>query len=83
MRIKMLTTAASPDGVFLAGQVVDVTPKLAKAFVAGGYALAVESAAIEQPEKAVLAQAKPKKVKQNGAEARDSSDDGAGEPAGG
>lgn len=69
MRVKMLTTAAGPDGVFLAGQVVDVKDELGKAFVAGGYAEAVdklrpvESAAIEPPEKAVLQTAKRKAVK--------------------
>jgi len=69
MRVKMLTTAASPDGVFLAGQVVDVDEKLAKAFITGGYAEAVdkpktpETAAIEPPEKAVLPAAKRKAVK--------------------
>ncbi len=69
MRVRMLATAAGPGGVFLAGQVVDIDPKLAKAFIAGGYAEAVdkptapESAAIEAPEKAVLPAAKRKAVK--------------------
>lgn len=69
MHVKMLTTAAGPDGVFPAGQVADIDEKLAKAFVAGGYAEAVdkpktpESAAIEPPEKAVLPTAKRKAVK--------------------
>lgn len=69
MRVKMLATAAGPAGVFLAGQVVDVDEKLAKVFVAGGFAesvdkpMAPESAAIETPKKAVLSAAKRKKVK--------------------
>lgn len=68
MRVKMLTTAAGPEGVFPAGQVVDVDEKLAKAFIAGGYAEVVdkpivESAVIEPPEKAVLPAAKRKRVK--------------------
>lgn len=60
MRVKMLTTAAGPDGVFLAGQVVDVDDRLAKAFIAGGYAeyleepKQVESTTLEAPEKAVM-----------------------------
>ncbi len=72
MRVKMLATAAGPNGVFPAGQVVDVDEILAKAFIAGGYAESVdkatdkpgpESAAIEPPEKAVLPAPKRKKVK--------------------
>jgi hypothetical protein len=82
MRVKMITTAAGPDGVFLAGQVVDIEEKLAKAFIAGGYAKTVEkversvveSASIEAPEKAVLPNAKRKKVKQHGAGTGNSSD---------
>jgi len=64
----MLTTAAGPDGVFPAGAVVDVDERLAKAFITGGYADAVEepvveSAAIEPPEKAIIPIAKRKAVK--------------------
>jgi len=69
MRVKMLTTAANPDGVWPAGQVVDVPIGVGQALIDGGYAQVVdeakviESAAIEPPEKAVLPTAKRKKVK--------------------
>ena len=38
MKIKMLTTAAGPDGVWPAGSVQDVSAKVAKAMVDGGFA---------------------------------------------
>ena len=69
MRIKMLTTAAGPDGVYLAGQVVNVNDKLAEAFIAGGYAerletsKQVESATLETPKKAVMTEPKRRKAK--------------------
>jgi hypothetical protein len=69
MRIKMLTTAAGPDGVYLAGQVVNVYDKLAEAFIAGGYAKKIEehkqteTATLEAPKKAVMTEPKRRKAK--------------------
>jgi len=73
MKVKMLTTAAGPDGVWMAGQVIDLSDDIAKVFVEEGYAEVIqipkpkavpviETAAIEQPEKAVVSK-KPKKRK--------------------
>lgn len=44
-RIMMLTTAAGPDGVFMAGSVADVPDELAAAMIAAGSAEAVEATA--------------------------------------
>lgn len=73
MKVRMLTTAASPEGVWAAGQVVDLPEKMAKQLMAGGFAVAVaaeekqkqavETAALEQPEKAVKPKPGKKKVK--------------------
>lgn len=43
MRIRMLTTAAGPEGVRLVGQVVAVADDEANALIEGGYAEAVET----------------------------------------
>lgn len=48
MRIKMTTTAAGPEGVYAAGQVVVVSEELGKAFVNGGYAVE-EKAKVSAP----------------------------------
>ena len=75
MRVRMLTTAAGAMGVFQSGAVVDVPDLQGAAFVAGGYAVAldpkpgklpepgrgVEAAAFEPPEKAVRPPAKKKR----------------------
>ena len=42
MKIKMRTTASGPEGVLMAGKVVDVTQEVAKRYVEGGYAEWVE-----------------------------------------
>ncbi|MBT9176896.1 MAG: hypothetical protein DDT20_01221 [Firmicutes bacterium] len=66
MLIRMLTTAASPAGVYLAGAVVDLDDDAAQEFISGGYAQAVDSpiieaAAMELPEETtVLSEAKKK-----------------------
>ena len=38
MRIKMLTTAAGPDGVWPAGSIQDLAAPQAKALISGGFA---------------------------------------------
>ena len=67
MRVRMLTTAAGAMGVFQSGAVVEVPDLQGAAFVAGGYAVAldpkpgklpepgrgVEAAAFEPSEKAI------------------------------
>lgn len=50
----MKATAAGPEGVFTAGQVVEVNGDLGKAFVDGGYAA-------EEKAKVVASQPVPKK----------------------
>jgi hypothetical protein len=65
MRIRLRTTAAGPEGVYPAGQVVVVSNELGQAFVEGGYAEPVkaraETAAITPPEAAVKPPAKRRK----------------------
>ena len=72
MRVKMLVTITTRDGVFLAGRVVDVEERLAKIFVERGYAeivgeaVNIESTAIEPPERTVGPVARRRVVKQHG-----------------
>jgi hypothetical protein len=65
MRIRMITTAAGPEGVYQAGQVVVVSNEMGQAFVEGGYAEPVkaraETAAISPPESAVKPAAKKRR----------------------
>lgn len=68
MKVRMLTLAAGPAGVWPAGQVVDVDPLQAKALLAGGYAepaeplVSLERATAEPvAETAVVPQAKKRK----------------------
>lgn len=49
MRVRMLTTAAGPDGVLLAGSTVDLPDDQALSFLRGGYAEAVLTASAPQP----------------------------------
>ena len=56
MRVRMITTMAGPDVSALAGQEVELDNETAVPLIKGGYAQPVkapiETAAIEQPEKA-------------------------------
>ena len=63
MRVRMLTTAAGPGGVFIAGQVRDVDAEYGDELVAGGFAAvmeaeprpeAPETATAEPPENAMM-----------------------------
>lgn len=42
MRLRMVTLAAGPDGVYLPGSIVEVEDETAARMVAGGYALPVD-----------------------------------------
>jgi hypothetical protein len=57
MKVRMLSTAAGVDGCLMAGQVVDVDPETAVAWLNGGYAEPVaqpaERATIVPEEKAI------------------------------
>lgn len=57
MRVRMMSTAAGADGLFVAGQEVDVDDQTAIAWLNGGYAESVarqvEQAVVEPKEKAV------------------------------
>lgn len=56
MRVRMLTTAAGPQGVYRIGETWTVDPDTASQLIAGGYAVAVDSAAAPAAvETAVLA----------------------------
>jgi hypothetical protein len=51
MKIKMKTTSAGPDGIRMAGQIVDTDLKEAKELIDGGYAEAVEEPEDEEKPK--------------------------------
>lgn len=51
MKIRMLTLSAGPNGVRMAGQVIDVDQKEAKALIEGGYAEAIDEPKQEDEEK--------------------------------
>ena len=69
MKVRMLKLAAGPDGVFPAGAVVEMDEKTAKSFVDSGAAVylekekGVETASVQQVEKAVIKKRKKKKVR--------------------
>lgn len=73
MRVKMITLAAEPGGVYRPGQIVDLDDGTARAFIAGGYAKAVpvgspsapqpEAAAIEPAEAAMKPAGKRRKAR--------------------
>ena len=60
MKIRMLSLAAGPEGVWPRGEEVEIEATLAWQLIAGGYAVAVEppaaleTAAIQPPEAAVI-----------------------------
>lgn len=76
-KVKMLNTAAGPEGTFTAGGTWTMDGKLADAFIAAGVAVLIEepksvpekklsepeSASIKQPETADMQAAKPRKGK--------------------
>lgn len=60
--IRMNTTAAGPEGTFLAGQVVSVDAATAAAWIAGGYASPVgEDAGARSPRPAAAARSSKSK----------------------
>lgn len=62
----MNTTAAGPEGTFLAGQVVSVDAATAAAWIAGGYASPVGEDAGAQPPKPAAAARSPKSKSKKG-----------------
>lgn len=50
MRVRMLTTAAGPDGVWMAGATVELTEEQAHSLLGGGYAEAVPATPAPTPE---------------------------------
>jgi hypothetical protein len=77
MKIRMIATAAGPQGTFPSGKIVEVPDDLAQSFIAGGYAQEVaaeisapamenqapapETAALEPPERAIMSSGKAKR----------------------
>lgn len=55
--IKMRTTAAGPNGTYMAGSTVLIDSKIAEQFISGGYAEIIETKKTNEPEKATI---KPK-----------------------
>ena len=54
--IKMRTTAAGPNGTYMAGSMISIDSKIAEQFIAGGYAeiVELEKKIIEkEPERAI------------------------------
>ncbi len=76
MKIRLKTLMAGPEGVFLPGSVIEVSPEEARALIAGGYAEtvprpaaqqkdeppAVETAAVQPGSRAVRPEPKPRKT---------------------
>lgn len=64
MKVRMVKTAANPDGVWMADLEYDIEDRLARQFIEAGAAIplepVVETEAIEPQEKAVLPQGRPK-----------------------
>jgi len=68
MRIRMIKTAAGPDGVWIAGRVYTISDALAKQFIEVGAAIslepiAIETESMEPQERAVLPRGRPKERK--------------------
>jgi len=64
--VKLLTTMAGPGGCYHPGDVVSLPAEKAEILINGGYAeavklTAIETAAVETPEKAVLPKAQSKR----------------------
>ena len=76
MRVRLKTLMAGPEGVFLPGSVIEVSPEEANALIAGGFAeqveqsgkteatepAPVETAAVEPGYRAVRPTARPRKT---------------------
>jgi len=65
MRIRMIKTAAGPDGVWITGRVYAISDALAKQYIEVGAAIslepiAIETESIEPQERAVLPRGRPK-----------------------
>ena len=52
--VKMRTTAAGPNGIYMAGSTVSLDSETVEQFIAGGYADKVETKKINEPEKATI-----------------------------
>lgn len=68
MRIRMIKTAAGPDGVWIAGRVYTISDALAKQYIEAGAAISlepvtIETEAMEPQERAVLPRGRPKEHK--------------------
>ena len=68
MRIRMIKTAAGPDGVWIAGKVYDLPNAIAKQYIIADAAIslepvAIETEAIEPQERAVLPRGRAKERK--------------------
>ncbi len=53
MRIRMITLAAGPEGIWRPGQILDVTPAAARQMTLGGFAVALEEPPVDPPGGAV------------------------------
>ena len=66
MKVRMVKTAAGPDGVWMAGRIYDLPNALAKQFIEANAAISLEPAkieteAVEPQERAVMPRGRPKK----------------------
>ena len=55
MKVKMISNAAGPEGQYQAGTVVEVSPKMGKAFLDVGAAIAVGGESLEVAEEMEVA----------------------------
>lgn len=70
MRIRMIKTAAGPDGIWMTGKIYDLPDALAKQYIGAGAAIslepvAIETEAVEPQEKAILPRGRAKKSKRD------------------
>lgn len=68
MKVRMIKTAAGPDGVWMTGGIYDLPDALAKQFIGANAAISlepvpIETEAVEAQEKAVLPRGRAKRSK--------------------
>lgn len=68
MKVRMIKTAAGPDGIWMASRIYDLPDALAKQFIEANAAVSlepvpIETEAVEAQERAVMPRGRPKKSK--------------------
>ncbi len=66
MKVRMIKTAAGPDGIWMASRIYDLPDALARQFIEANAAISfgpakIETEAVEPQERAVMPRGRPKK----------------------